>query len=514
MSDMIQTFRMMLNMQIISDAMDAKLWEHDLYAEGDRPCLRGCMVFCGQTDLQEDTVYFLLADAAYDFPVDRYAYVTARDIHGKAPHICNVCHPMTAVLNEVLMLFQRYHDFEVQLNGIVSGSCSLTDLCNLCSRFFRNPVYVHDELFAVLATSHRVDGMLKLEYNEKTGRAHIPLFLIEEFKFDPDYQETLTYRHATIWGTDEYPFHMRSLYVNLWDGARYRGRILINELESPLTLGVYQMLEFVAEYVLMILRKNDQSQNHRYRNFQDTFIELLNGADVDAHDLNTILSIMDWKANDMYLCLKLQSQDPNISIRSDSALRSILAAFLSSHFSFYHETQLCVVINLTKAGQNRRSIRQQLAPHIRDSYMYGGLSNPVFHIRQLVNGFFQADIALKATFRERGSRWLTPFETCALEYIAERAQDTIPYNLLISPYVLHMRDYDKTNGTQYYQTLRAYLYCERSIPKTAEALIIHRTTLTYRLGKLFELWSINLDDVATRTYLLLSFHILEQHQPA
>ena len=53
---------------------------------------------------------------------------------------------------------------------------------------------------------------------------------------------------------------------------------------------------------------------------------------------------------------------------------------------------------------------------------------------------------------------------------------------------------------------------ERSIPRTAETLIIHRTTLTYRLGKLEELWNLNLDDSDTRLYLLLSLWLLEKDQ--
>ena len=505
-------FQMMMNMQMISDVMEEHMWEHDFQAEGDRPCLRGCMVFCGQSDLRDDTVYFLLAEAAYEFPIDRYPYVTARDIRGKAPHIRNVRHPMTAALNEVLMHFQRFHDFEAALNSIVSTNGSLTDLCNLCSRYFHNPVYIHDELFAVLATSRRVEGMLKLEYNEKTSRAHIPLFLIEEFKFDPDYQETMTHRDARIWGIDEYPFTFRSLYVNLWDGSQYRGRILMNELQTPLAPGMFQALEFVASYVIMILRRNDRQPDYRYRNFQDTFVELLQGVEVDRNDLDTMLDIMDWEANDHYLCLRLQSQNPNIPIRSDSALRSILATFLPSHFSFYHDIQLCAVINLSKSRVNRHTIRQQLAPHIRDSYMYGGLSNPVFHIRQIADGFRQAEISLKNTIRERSSRWLTPFEACAMDYIVKLAQERFPTELLVSPYVLHMRDYDRANGTQYYETLRVFLNHERSIPKTAEAMIIHRTTLTYRLNKLQEMWPINLDNDDLRMYLLLSFHILEQEK--
>ena len=44
----------------------------------------------------------------------------------------------------------------------------------------------------------------------------------------------------------------------------------------------------------------------------------------------------------------------------------------------------------------------------------------------------------------------------------------------------------------------------------AAALIIHRTTLTYRLGKILELTHLNLDNANLRMYLLLSFQLLDQ----
>ena len=77
--------------------------------------------------------------------------------------------------------------------------------------------------------------------------------------------------------------------------------------------------------------------------------------------------------------------------------------------------------------------------------------------------------------------------------------------------VLHqLLEHDAASGTQYYDTLRTYLECERSIPMTAAALIIHRTTLTYRLGKIQELTRLNLDDPNLRLYLLLSYQLLER----
>ena len=71
--------------------------------------------------------------------------------------------------------------------------------------------------------------------------------------------------------------------------------------------------------------------------------------------------------------------------------------------------------------------------------------------------------------------------------------------------------YDREKGTQYYETLRAYLLNERDIPRTAQALIIHRTTLLYRLRKLQAVAPIDLDDPGRRLQLLISLWILD-HQ--
>lgn len=55
-----------------------------------------------------------------------------------------------------------------------------------------------------------------------------------------------------------------------------------------------------------------------------------------------------------------------------------------------------------------------------------------------------------------------------------------------------------------------YLLCERDIPKTSQALIIHRTTLLYRLKKMESLVSLNLEDPDQRLYLQLSLWILDR----
>ena len=500
---------MLLSMRMLADPLEEMLWDFTLEAAGDVPCLRCCQVYCGQGTLRGDTLYLIPEGMGQNFPVDSFRYIAWDALTGAAPHIHSLRRPMYAVWNEIVSIFQRYHDFESQLNQIVTSGGTLTDLCRAGSAFFQNPVYIHDNMFSVIALSSKVEGMLKFEYNERTGKLYIPLWLINEFKYDENYQKTLEYRTAGLWDNEQYPYTMRSLYVNLFSNNVYCGRILINEIGSPLLPGQYQAVEYLASYAVKLIEHDDMDSNRRYWGLEDTFIDLLSGADVDNRDLQTTLSILDWAPLDSYLCLKIRNQSEALSIRSDKALNNTLASQIQGYYSFHYQKMLCVVINLSRPGTDRYAVRRILAPLVRDSCMYVGISNPVDNIHHIAIGFRQADIALQYIVEENSSQWIVPFAACALHYIRGMATREIPVEMLADCSLLTILRYDKRNDTQYFNTLRAYLINERNIPKTANALIIHRTTLTYRLQKIHELFNLNLDDDYQRLYLLMSLFLLE-----
>ena len=85
---------------------------------------------------------------------------------------------------------------------------------------------------------------------------------------------------------------------------------------------------------------------------------------------------------------------------------------------------------------------------------------------------------------------------------------------LVAPELTALMDHDKDNDTPYFETLREYLLRERDIPRTAEALIIHRTTLLYRLKKIRGILHTDLEDPWQRLYLILSLWILEKEKKA
>lgn len=497
-----------LNMQMIADALNELNWDFTLHTGDPTPHIRHCLLYSNQEEFSPEILYILPEGLGESFPRDSYCYLTAENLPGDAPHIRNLQYPLHQIINEILKVFQHYLDFEASLNNVLNQNGTLTDLCIAGSNFFHNPVYIHDDMFTVLGISTRAKGMLEFEYNESTGKLYVPLWLIDDFKFDGAYRNTMETRQATIWGTDQYPHNIRSLFMNLWDNDRYLGRVLINELSSSLQPGQFQMIEYFARFAVMLMQQANAVRATPHA-FEETFRKLVAGKFVEHRELHTMLSILGWGESDRYLCLQLQNQRDDVSIRSDSALIGKIGAIASSFSSFFLGQRLCIVINLTQSMVDTGSVRRDLAPYVRDSCMYGGISNPAAGIAGICAGFRQAGITLNYILNEDNRQWLLPFSSCALHYILSSAVKELSPIALCEPGLLKLKKFDTDNDTRYYDTLKEYLLHERNIPQTAEALIIHRTTLTYRLSKIQELVKLNLDDPETRTYIIFSIYLLD-----
>ena len=158
----------------------------------------------------------------------------------------------------------------------------------------------------------------------------------------------------------------------------------------------------------------------------------------------------------------------------------------------------------------RHVLSHRLAPACRDYCLYAGISSPVAGIREAHIAWLQAGAALEKAFRLRSERWTIPFSDCALEYLAAQVQPPMRLGHLVSPELLRLIEHDAAHGTPYFETLRTYLLQERDIPRTSQALIIHRTTLLYRLKRIEAIVGLNLNDPWTRLQLTLSLWILEQ----
>lgn len=464
---------------------------------------RSIRLYRQEISLDEDTLYLL--PEAGSFPRDRYAYITPLELPGEADHIIVPGADVYAILDTVLALYADLRSREDQIDTLVFRNSGLQELCNVGAQLLENPVYIHDDWFMMIAQSEQVSDILAPEYVMSSTKGFIPRVIIDDFRDDSDYLETYTHRSVQIWDNP----NGRCLYGNLWEGEIYRGRLLVIESNRPFRAVDRLIAQVLTQRALSILQRKRMAEHQTSRSMDDVMFAILQGRQPEPADLTQLLNMLNWAKEDRLLCVRIQSQRPDVTAAESHILHSDLFRSFPNTYIMFSDNQQFIILNLTRYPTLPRMIHHTLSPLCRDYCLYAGLSSPVLGVRDLHLAFYQAEIALNQAFQMRNEKWIVDFSDCALDHVLNHLDSPLQPWHLVSPDLHLLMDTDKEKGTQYFDTLKAWLLLERNIPAASEALIIHRTTLLYRLKKIQALISADLDDPWQRLYLLMSLKILE-----
>ena len=468
-----------------------------------------CLYTCAEP--VPDLVYILRPEDALRFPVDRCAYICTQPISGSAPHLFCPDLDTCALLSVLLELFARWQSWELQLDHMVYRNAPLHELCQLGETILRNPICIHDDWFIMVATSQGLPKVMPPEYIMSSSKLFVPKVVVDDFKFDTDYLETYQHRSAQYWRSA--PNVPGCLYVNIWENAVYLGRLLVVESASGFRPMDYLLAEVLTQRAALLLQQRKLGQPHpqSYRSLDDILFDLLHGKQPDVSEENQLMASLNWSKSDKFTCIRVQGQQTEYSHVIAHALHSDLFCTFPDCYILFNGHQQCIVLNLSLHPTTLPRIRHALAPLCRDYCLYAGISSPVQGTRQLHLAFHQTEVALSQAFRLRNDHWIIPFSECALDYIFSSLHSPLQPVHIAAPELQLLMSHDQEKGTQYFETLRTYLLQERDIPRTAQELIIHRTTLQYRLKKILSMTELNLDNPWQRLYLMLSLWILDSN---
>lgn len=501
-----QPTRCLPTMEMVADALLRAGFSCRGSIQNRERAYRGVRLYSGQNTLQRDLIYLLPHPS--DFPTDAYAYVCAEDLPGQADHL--YCPGSAAALLDALLEYFAFcQEAQFRMDQLLPRGGSLQELCQLGEALLENPVCIHDDWFILSAMSPGAEAVMAPEYVASFAKGFVPRAIVEDFQHDSDYLETYAYREARIWrGSGGAP---SSLYVNLWDGSVYRGRLLVIRQVRDFRRQDFLLAQLLAQRAIALLGRQNLEQ---YQGMDGIVYKLLTGETPDTTDLDRLLKALGWAPSDPFLCVRIKAQEASEATLLDHALHSELFQTFPGSYILFIGREQCLVLDLAQKPISPPQLRHQLAPLCRDYCLYAGISSPTAGLRELHLAYRQAEAALERAFQLRSERWILFFSDCAMDYLLNSVAPPMLPRHLVSPALLALMDHDREKGTPYFETLRAYLLHERDIPKTAQALIIHRTTLLYRLKNLQPLLGVDLEDPWQRLYLTLSLWILEHQEGA
>lgn len=503
--DMNSLIRLRPTLGMIAEELALLGWACRPYCPDKGRQLRGVRLYSPGQQLQEDMLY-LLRGREPDFPVDSHCYLSAAPRAGKGEHLICPGRSEEEILDCVMEIFYRFQQWEDAINQLMYRDAGLQELCDLAGRLLENPVCIHDDWFVMMAATRDFFEIMEPEYLMSSAKGFVPSAVVKDFRDDSDYLETYTHHDAQLWEQPE----QVSMYVNLWDGPIYKGRLLVSRKNRDFRACDFLLAEALTQRVLMVLRRGRIGDQMVYQNMDDIVYALLQGTQSNPTELGHLLKVLGWSKTDTYLCVRIMSQQTGSAAMMEQLLHNELFQIFPGAYVMLSQQEQCVVLNLTQSRRNVSYIRHLLAPLCRDYYRYAGISSPVQGITELQGAYYQAGAALHETFLLRGDKWLMHFSECAMDHLLRNLPNPLTAAHLIAPELLELIAYDREKDTQYFETLREYLLQERDIPRTSQKLIIHRTTLIYRLKKIQSLLRCNLDDPWQRLYLTFSLWLMEK----
>jgi len=507
--DTTRLLRLLPTMPMIVEAFQEAGWACRSEIRDPRQSYRGIRLYHGQQDLQPDVLY-LLRPEENRFPTGDFSYLSAAPIAGTANHFLCPGAADEKILDFVLELFSEYQQKEQMIDQLTYRQVDLQELCQLGARLLENPVCIHDDWFMLVAMSQDLAEVMPPEHIASSTKGFIPKMILDDFRHDSDYLETYAYRDAQIWNnSDGTP---SSLYVNLWDGTVYQGRLLVIQHNRAFRQSDYILAEVLTQRAMMLLYRQQLGEQKQLRSMDDVVYSLIQGQQLAPEELTKLTNMLRWNKNDRFLCIRIRNQQSEGKMVMEHVLHSDLFRIFPEGYILFAGHEQCVILNLTRCQVSGAFVRHRLAPLCRDYCLYAGISSPVSDIRELNLAYYQAYVALEKAFRLHSEKWIIAFSECAMEHMLEKLDSPLPARSLISPELLAMMEHDRQKGTQYFETFREYLLNERDIPKTSEKLIIHRTTLLYRLKKIQSVMNVNLEDPWVRLYLMTSLWILDQQK--
>ena len=514
-----QKFKFLLNMQTLVDEFEEELFTLKFYKKKDRGCLLDVQMYHDKITPSSKYVYVMTSDQLpKDFLSDNSWDDSFLIVLGDLPqgldngeyNVISLPEETDAwkIYDFVKEIFTSNAEWSFKLQEALNEDCGVSRLCEIAYEHFKNPLFIHDSNFYIIACPKYVAPMLIFEKDPVTGLKRVPTEAINDFKLDEEYIGTLNTVGADMFSKEQRGY--RILYMNIWnDYGQYEGRVCIDEIESPLKPSFHLALEYFVNMLMVALYRHNLKDSSYSRPFETFLTSVINKSLRYPEAIQSNLALNNWHLYDTYVCITLGIQERDRNMRTIVSTCNFIEATLNGSYAFYYENNILLIVNLTIYQGDLSDYMSRLSIIIREGLLMAGISNVYKDFCQTPEYHRQAQIALDYGLRQNGMFWQFYFKDFSLQYIVDMAITELTPEQIISNKLLVLRDYDEKNNTNFLQTLDVYIRNERNAMQTSRELFIHRSTLFYRLDRIHELTQLDLDDGETRLYLGLSFYILK-----
>ena len=400
-------------------------------------------------------------------------------------------------------VFDYYQDWESDMEEAVARG-DYQHVIDGCWLVFGNPMNLMDGNNRLLAiTRDPALGEMDPEWDYLCKYGYSSLNSIRSMRYD--------YGNLDFGRSGAQFFRFQNSSYMQYGGVSYNmifneaacGRITLLEKFRKVNAGDVQLLERLARLLEPKLGAMTTQPNPHV----NVFYKLLSQLPYSEKELAVQLTYCQWLPEDAYqLCTILTADD------ASDLSRHILARTISQHLQnaivLEKDSRIHVICNRDMYSDSAHTQFRNILLANNPVRMVYSLCVPDISFLPLLER--QTDFVLRtAAPKEPGAY---SFADHALNFLlsGHASREVLS---ACHPVVISLWHKARDGNSDLYDTLKAYIDCERSLSQTAAALFTHRNTVLYRIRKCQDMLSGDLDSAEKRLYIRLSMQALELYGP-
>ncbi|MDO5544746.1 MAG: helix-turn-helix domain-containing protein [Eubacteriales bacterium] len=402
------------------------------------------------------------------------------------------------IFNQIQEIYDKFDRWELALQDILDTDAEVNRILEASAPIFENPISVIGSDYQFLGYSKIIDELDSLKIYRPDENNRLPFESFSNSITGVDSNMALTTPFCLKVNGKEH------LVSNLFENGVYIGCLKVACVLRP-----YRTSDnLLAQYLAHILEKAiPRLSNLSYSSVdirRDMFKKLLLGAPLEVTRRQQLTLVNE---TEEYLAMKI--------VRSQRVKKKVPAVYLCEYLesafpgsvAFEYQSAIALFVVVREQNGGIEKVRSILSDTLKPMQLRAGVSNRFSNLALARLHYQQACIAMEfGTFRRPNYVYYL-FSDYVLRYMMYSCMGEFPSTLLFTEGFRRLEEYNRQASADYLETLQIYLNNNMNVTKTAEDLMIHRSTLLERLKRIEKLLESDLKDPDERLCLSIILKI-------
>jgi hypothetical protein len=403
------------------------------------------------------------------------------------------------VYNQVADVLDTFNELELALKKCATQEYPLQKMLDLFSGFV-NPIFIYNSCLDVVAyTRGKIIGAISSEWDDIIGSESLELSKLcrmnnESLEYVIGKKNGFYFFEAPI--IEAFSYHVVGCCQNSEGDVWGHVVLSSNGPVDPFDLEMLNLIETAIQYIpadtytARVTRENNLSQS--------ILLSLMFDSEPKQKTIQDLYTLNSWPSENIFYVMVIRNNGKLDEEKVEMKLRNME--------KIYCDRFICVRCHQEIVLLIRDGTGESILPKLIDgvngcSASPIGISLKFTDLTNFQHYYRQAKDALLYGLQDTQASVYWFFDY-AVDFLLEIDRSCKKYCL--HPLIKQLKNYDSVNHTDLKLTLMTYLLNERNMNATAAQLYLHRNTVKYRINKINECFSPDLDNAYERLYLLIS----------